>query len=361
MVYAVAMSRVVIDCRFAGLHGGLGTYTREVVSALLRRNDACEYRLLLLPDDPLWFPARSGVDVLRTTAAHYSLAEQFLLPSLLRRAGATAYYAPQFNVPLYCPVPFVVTVHDLILHRFPNAASLPRRLAYRLLLKHAITAASGILAVSQATKDDILLHYGARYANRVKVAHPGIATMFAPADASAVADARMRHGITGQYLLYVGNAKQHKNVQMLLDAFGAAALPAYTLVVVSAGPEVARLRLPSGVRVLSHVPQADLPALYTGASACVSATLAEGFGLPMLEAMACGCPVLATDVPAVREACGQWAHLVPPTADALAAGMRSVIARVHGQRSAQAREHAAQFSWDTTAAQVATMLAEFAS
>lgn len=355
------MTTVVVDCRFAGLHGGLGTYTRETVAALLRRSDPWKYVLLAKRNDVSWARSAGASDVVYADAAHYSVQEHIVVPKILRRVQASAFYAPQFNVPLWLPVPLAVTVHDLILHRFPNAASFPRRMAYRLLMRHAVRSATGIVAVSQATKDAIAEHYGQQVAAKTVVAHPGVAAAFVPATDAAVADARKRYGIGGAYLLYVGNAKQHKNVQQLIDAFSLAALPGCSLVLVTAGPEATALRLAPGVRVLSSVPQQDLPALYTGAAACVSATLAEGFGLPMLEAMACGCAVLATDIPAVREACGGHARLVAPTADALAQGMRDILSPHSRVTLDAARKHAAGCTWNTTASAVSQLLQRIVS
>lgn len=317
--------------------------------ALLRRNDPWKYVLLAKHADAPWASSVGASDVVYTDATHYSVQEQIAVPRVIRRVQASAFYAPQFNVPLALPVPFVVTVHDLILHRFPNGASLPRRMAYRVLLRHAVRSASGIVAVSQATKDAMLEHYGKQVADKTVVAHPGVASTFLPSTQAAVADVRKRYGIDGTYLLYVGNAKQHKNVQLLIDAFSQAALPRCSLVLVTAGPEAAGLRLKSGVRVLASVPQQDLPALYTGALACVSATLAEGFGLPMLEAMACDCPVLATDIPAVREACSGHARLVAPTVDAMAQGMRDMLPAHSRAMLDAARNHALGHAWTNTA------------
>lgn len=348
------MPRIAIDCRFAGEHAGLGTFTREIVLALLSRNEPWEYVLLVQSVGQDWLgPARSKAEVVQLACPHYSVAEQFALPKLLKSLNADVLFSPQFNAPLYCPVPFVVTVHDLILHHFPNNASFLRRMGYFLLMSHAMKDSAGVITVSHATKSDIVRAYGEHLADKIIVAHPGVSKTFAPADDEAQQQVRRRHGIDGRFLVYVGNAKQHKNVQRLIDAFTEAQLPEHQLLLVTGGREAASLRLAPRVRLLPGISHHDLPALYTAADGFLSASMAEGFGLPMLEAMACGCPVLATDIPAVREVCGEYAVLVRPASDTLAGDIRKLLQLDRAVVAARGIRHAEGFAWMATASIVA--------
>ncbi len=352
------MSLIAIDCRFGSKHGGLGTFTREIVKALQKRNDPWRYVLIVgSPDEPWLKEVGASAERVALGVPHYSIAEQFAMPKLLKKLKADVLYVPHFNAPLKCPVPFVTTIHDLILHHYPNQAPFHKRAAYHLLMSHAIKNAAGVLAVSKTTKHDIVVAFGDRYAEEVTVAHPGVAPIFVPASADAIRAVRERHAIAGPYLIYVGNAKQHKNVQTLIDAFAMSGLQSHQLVLVTGGPEAKRLRLSDRVRMLPDVAEADLPGLLSGADACVSATLAEGFGLPMLEAMACGCPVLATEVPAVREVCGEAAVLTRTTDEALAEGMKRILSMPCEELAKKGIAHAHGYSWVATAAATAEVLA----
>lgn len=352
------MSLVAIDCRFGSRHAGLGTFTREIVRALQLRNDPWRYVLFVRSKKEEWLAdVGKAAEVVELDCPHYSLKEQFAVPSLLKKLRANALYSPQFNVPLHCPVPFVPTVHDLILHHYPNTTSPMKRMGYFLLMAHAIKHAAAVLTVSKATKADIVRAYGQRYEESVTVAHPGVSAAFTLSSAESIRAVRERHGIAGPYFVYVGNAKQHKNVQTLIDAFEQSGLSKHQLILVTGGAEAVRLRLTDRVRVLPGIPDADLVPLLGGADACVSATLAEGFGLPMLEAMACGCPVVATDIPAVREVCGDVAVLMRPSAEGLAEGMRHVITLDRATLSARGIAHTRNFSWVVTASATAELLA----
>jgi glycosyltransferase involved in cell wall biosynthesis len=221
-------------------------------------------------------------------------------------------------VPLRCPVPYIVTVHDLILHRFPNNASVPMQKAYRFLLKRAVSHAQSVLTVSSFVAEELKAEYGAGIAQKLQVTFEGVNAHFSPRSDADIQAVQSKHGLTRPYFFYIGNAKQHKNVPMLLEAFAKASLPDMDLILISGGAEAKQLQLPENARLLSGISDDDLPALYGGAKAFVTASLYEGFCLPAAEALACGCPVIAVNGGPLPEVTGGKALLIAPTVEAFA-------------------------------------------
>ena len=318
------MPTIVIDCRFATLPVGLGRYTRELTTALLRRSDAMSYVLLVRSMDESWImtlPKRPMI--IQAPFPHYSLREQISLPGLLRKAKADLLFSPHFNIPSFSSIPFVVTIHDLILHHYPNAASVMKRIAYKTLIKRALFRSRSTIAVSGFVKDEIGRAYPAIDRSKIHVIHEGVDATFAPAASTDCDEVRARYRLPSSFFLYVGNAKQHKNVPFLINAFEKAKIPDTDLLLVTGGPEVTSLRLPSRVRLLSSVPDADLPALYSAARCFVTASHYEGFCLPVVEALACGCPVIACESGPLQEVTKGFMTLIEPTAEAFAQAFRS--------------------------------------
>lgn len=306
------MQKILIDCRFASLHVGLGRYTRELVTHMFALPDAAKrYILLVRTSTESWIP--KNAQTIEADVDHYSLQEQIVLPRIIRHSGADVFFSPHFNVPLFCPIPFVVTVHDLILHRYPNHASLLRRIAYRCIIGNAVRKAKSIVAVSNFTAEELSQVYGSSVAKKTVVIHEGVSEMYHPVDESDVQVVLQKFGIARSYFLYVGNAKQHKNVQMLIDAFHDAQVSDADLLLVTGGMEATSLVLGEHVRRLSSVSDTDLPALYTGARAFVTASLYEGYCLPVAEALACGCPVIASDCTVIPETADGHGMLIEPT------------------------------------------------
>ena len=340
---------VLIDCRFAHTKTGLGRFSRELVKALLRRNDSLEYRLLLAPGTHDWLKGHSPV-VMETDIPHYSIAEQTSLPSILSRSGAHLFFSLHFNVPWFCPLPYVATVHDLILHRYPNDASFVKKSAYKLLMHRTVRHARHILTISRFVQGELARAYGSSLLSKTTVVHEGVDAAFSPMPASIVQETLSRCGIARPFFLYVGNAKQHKNVQLLIDAFERSGVADADLVLVTGGSELARLHRSDRVRVVQDIGDVDLAALYTAARATVTASLYEGFCLPVLEALHCGCPVIASNRTAIPEVAGEHALLLEPTEEAFAEAFRNPPARVHVP--------AERATWERTAQETALVLSQ---
>lgn len=321
--YSFSMKTIAIDCRFAATQSGLGRYTRELMTRLTSLHSSVRYVVFVRSQTESWLTAvPKDIEIIEADFPHYSLAEHITLPSLLKRVKADLLFSPHFNVPFFCPVPFVVTIHDLILHRFPNDASFLKQAAYKILMARAVRKAKRIFAVSHFTESEIRETYGKRVAKKIRVVHEGVSDLYQPADTHTVTSLREKYHLSRPYFLYVGNAKEHKNVRLLIDAFVRAENSQHELILVSGGKEADALTLPLHVRRLTDIADVDLPALYTGADALFTATLYEGFCLPVAEALACGCPVVATDIPVLAEIADGHATLIGPTLDAFTKAMQ---------------------------------------
>ncbi len=352
---------VGIDCRFASTLSGLGTFTRNLVQELVLRHDEWSYVLFVASNREEWLTEvrTQHLTLQEAPFRHYSFQEHTEFPNIIQQTGCDLFFSPQFNIPIFCPVPFVCTVHDLILHTFPNEASFLKRLAYRCVMRNALRNAKHVCCVSESTKSEIASHYGHRIAAKTSVTYPGVSSAFFPQSKELKEEVMLRYGLEKPFLLYVGNCKQHKNVGMLIDAFLQARLPGVELVLIAGGIECATFRRHKDIRFIQAVPMEDLPALYSAALGCVTATLMEGFCLPLIEAMACRTPVLATNVGPIPEVCGDHAILVEPTVVHCADGMHSLVldaSKRHAEKLSAAQHWAGRFSWKVTASQTADVL-----
>ena len=318
------VTTIGIDCRFAQTSSGLGSYTRELVTQLLKRKDGVKYVLFVGKDGHEWIPkaAVASFELRVSSSRHYSFSEQWDFPRLIKSSGVHLLFSPHFNVPLFCPVPFVATIHDLILHRFPNQSSRLKQTAYRLLMRHTVRKAKALIAVSQFTAEEIVKTYGKDLRRKITVIHEAASREFLRKSAAACGPVLKTFALRKPFFLYVGNNKEHKNVQMLLDAYRSLGTTETELVLVTGGKEAEHLELPDGVRILRDVSAPDLSCLYYFAVAFVTASLYEGFGLPVLEAQASGCPVIVTNTGSLPEIAPEGSRIVEPTIEELADALR---------------------------------------
>lgn len=341
---------------------GIGTYIQELVGAYLELGCPEELVLYLPPDVPPP-PGGAGVRVLGRAepAPPYSLAELVRLGRAARRDGVELFHAPHYVCPPWLPCPAVVTVHDLIHLRLGSRrARLVGPLYARLMLRLAVRRADRVITVSDATRRDLESWLGVR-PERVRVIPNGVAPRFRPAeDPAAVAAALRGLGVEPPFFLFVGNPLPHKNLAGLLDAFQGLPPALGRLVLAGIPPgarpgvEAACVRrgLEGRVVILPPQPAARVPLLYQGASVLVCPSLWEGFGLPALEAMACGTPVVAGARGALPEVVGDAGLLVEPTnVDALRAAMytAAVDASLRAALRAAGLARARAFSWRAAA------------
>jgi glycosyltransferase involved in cell wall biosynthesis len=286
-------------------------------------------------------------------------------------------FVPSHVLPLIHPRRSVVTVHDLGYHYYPQAHTLFQNVYLRWSTHYNARTATCVLADSEATRRDLLQYYHID-GDKIAVVYPGRDESLVPvADPVRLAAIRARYGIPGPYLLYVGTLHPRKNLGRLIAAFAAnfhspaASLRSLfsDLHLVLAGQkgwlyddifaQVRRLRLEDRVLLTGYVPDEDLPALLSGALAFVFPSLYEGFGLPVLEAMACGTPVICSRVSSLPEVAGDAALLVDPhDIDDLAQALAQMVAGDELRRELVARgsRQVARFSWQRCAGQVLDIL-----
>lgn len=346
--------RVTLDARMAGLPG-IGRF----IIGLWRGLAATDADVLgLWPRGELnhWLgphrPRPPGpYETVR--ARPFLAAEQVELPLALRRFGSDVHHAAHFNVPYAARVPIVLTVYDLFLYRDPSKArSRAAGAYYRVAVPLAVRRARAVVALSPFTAGQLTETFGLD-GDRLRVVEAGLDhDQWHPRPEAAVEAVRSRFGLPGEYLLYVGTAKRHKNLATLLRAHG----PAHPALVL-AGPtreEVASLDVtPSGrVVMLGRVPDDVLPALYTGALALALPSLYEALGFTALEAMACGTAVIASDGGQLPETVGDAGLLVSPDDVAAwrdALDRIAVDAELRQRLAAAGRARVAGRSWDECA------------
>ena len=353
--------RIAIDAR--KLHDfGIGTYIRNLLRNLARLDQQTEYIVLARPDD---------VDALGTlgpnfravpeSARPYSIGEQFRIPLSLVRERAHLLHEPHYVLPPATRCRTVVTIHDCIHLMFPQY--LPGRLAHayaRMSMWSAVRKSDRILTVSEASKRDILKFFDIP-PEKVAVIYNAIDERFLmPPDEQRTDAIRQRYQLDHPFLLYIGNIKPHKNLERLIEAFGrvrANGLSELRLIII--GDEISkypplrqavhRHRLNKFVRFLGFQPYETLAVFYRLARAFVFPSIYEGFGLPPLEAMACGAPVVTSNVSSLPEIAGGAAILVDPyDPDSIADGIARAVTdeALRAQLVARGLARARDFSWE---------------
>jgi glycosyltransferase involved in cell wall biosynthesis len=264
------------------------------------------------------------------------------LPLLARQQAIDVLHCPTFHAPTHAAMPLVATFHDLAVLRLPDAFNRWSRLYGAHVLERVARSLSALIAVSEFTRDELVELLGVPE-RRVHVVPNGVGPPFTPAGAAA----------SGEYVLAVATLEPRKNLGRLVQAFERADLGGCELRVVGApGWGGVRVDGPT-VRWLGEVADEELAALYRGALCVAYVSLYEGFGLPVLEAMACGAPVVASTAPALRELGGDAVVAVDPLdADAIAHGLEEAIAR-HDDLRTRGLERAAGYTWRRTAEQTA--------
>lgn len=354
--------RVGVDGRaFTSPAAGVRRYLENLVPALLGCDDAPQ--VVALGGDPASVPP--GVAHIEEPAHPPTNAGWTIvgLPRAAARARVNLIHAPAYTAPWWAPVPVVVTVHDVSYERHPEWYPYRRDRLRRAFYRRSARGAAHILTVSAFSADEIAAAYGISR-DRMTVAPLGVAPVFAPPDPARPCD--LPGGVTTPYVLHVGDLHERRNLAMLVDAvlearrhFGSR-LAALTLVLAGIDRGIgdalcdiaARAAAPDAVMRLGAVDEQALRSLYQCASALVYPSRYEGFGLPLLEAMASGLPVIAARAAAIPEVLGEAGILLDPNdGRAWTDAMISVVndegrrARMRARGMARARE----FTWARTA------------
>ena len=373
------MTRVVVDGACWSNPRGFGRFTRELVGGLARRNEGFRYTLVLEASAPRW-PVPEEIDVVEAelgpTGEAVAAGGARGLSHLLRMGRAIAAQQPDLVffpasyswVPVLTRAPQVVTIHDAIPERFPKLV-FPRRrnhVLWRVKGRLARATSTRVLTVSRAARDDLVSVLGVP-PDRIDVTSEAADPLFTPRDVDR-RGALARYGLDPDLpaVLYVGGFNAHKNVLALVDAAAALETPVSLVLAgdtsgrgfydnlssirerLAGHPELERR-----VAFPGWLADDDLVDLYNVASCLVLPSLAEGFGLPVAEAMACGCPVICSDRTSLPEVAGGAALLVnPESPSAIGAALQRVLADPGLRESMRARglSRASELTWDAAAA-----------
>ncbi len=362
--------RIVLDARTIQDHfPGIARYTYNLAVAMA---DVMPLDDLLLIYDPSQqnsrfnldtLRAKSNVNIVECSAPNFSLREQVLVPAVLRRKRAALYHSPYYIMPYLLPCPGVVTIHDLVPMLYPHYFTVLQRLAFAATLRLAIGTARRIVTDSVSTARDLARLTGAAQDRITVVAAAADPSLHRP-ESKQVAEVVARYNLPVCYILYVGSNKPHKNLSRLIEAFSKVERRTrYPLVVAGhweprqseAKAMAEKMELHNLVRWIGPVPPQDLAAIYSGAALFVFPSEYEGFGLPVLEAMACGIPVLCSNSSSLPEVAGDAARLLDPH-DTVA--WTQAIDDLLSDESARAelaergQRRAAGFSWTASARQM---------
>lgn len=351
--------RVGIDVQSTlGQKTGIGLYTANLLQALRRVAPQHEYVAL----------AWGRLQELRTDQRIYW--QQWALPCQARETRVDILHVPGFDAPLFKPCPVVLTVHDLIGCIFPQNLPIISRFYWSFWLPRSIRWADIIIADSHHTKNDLIRLVGIP-PNRVRVIYLGVDAAFQPLqEDEALEPVRVKYNLPAEFILYVGTIEPRKGLDTLITAYAALAreIPHDLVIAGKKGWYIEPLfrlvetyKLGQRVHFVGYIADEDLPKLYNLATLFVYPSRYEGFGLPPLEAMACGVPVICSNAASLPEVVGDAAWLVPPNApEALAAAIRQVLenSQLQGIMRSKGLERAKRFTWDETARQTAAVYEE---
>ena len=337
-------------------HSGIGTYSRELLKLLTQKQDL-DFTLFGDLVKLSNYPAKK----VYAPFPIYSAREQLFFPLLLNKNPVQLLHVPHYNAPLGTSTKLVVTVHDIIHLKFP-----PSRLAYiyaRGMIEAVCKKAKKIITVSNHAKEDLINVLGIKE-NKIKVVYNAVSPVFSESNGS---DQKFKEKY-GDYALYVGNLKSFKNVLRLIQAFVLAKEKIKEMKLILIGKnfmaqETLVFEKEKDIIFLGEVPFSDLSKFYRNAKYFVFPSLYEGFGLPPLEAMASGTPVICSNAASLPEVVGEAALLFDPTQVQELAKLMVELWENEGQRKkliAKGLEQAKKFSWDKAAQEILKVYEEVA-
>ncbi len=348
---------------------GLARYTERLVSALWHNcRREVDLNLFYNSHSGHQLPAAIASVPARSIRLHQypwrlgALACQLLrAPVIERRLPANGVYHAAEHLLPWMTRPAVMTVHDLIFERFPQHHTRANRAFLRVAMPLFVRRADAIIAVSQHTKGDLLDLY-ATPSQKVYVVDEGIDEHFRQANEGEIRRAREKHSIRRPYLLMVGTLEPRKNHSLAFEALARLKTDGWPHCLVVVGGrgwlfgavrrQIEALGLADDIIFAGAVPDADLPALYSGADSFLMPSLYEGFGIPVLEAMACGAPVVSSKASSLPYVAGDAALFIEPlTAQALAAAVRNLLSNkdLAATMRANGLRRASRFCWKRTA------------
>ena len=363
--FHVAINAHLLSAQAGYRSAGVHQYIYHLLCHLGQADDRLRYTLLLggnlVPPDVDLTSIQSRWPTGRPAAR--VVWEQLAQPWVLRQIEADLVHGPVFVGPLLAPCPVIVTIHDLSFIRFPDLFRPANRLYLSLLTRLSARRARRLIAVSRHAADETTRLLGVS-PERIDVVYHGVDPTFRPLPDDEVAAFRQRRGLPERFALFTGTLEPRKNLVRLVEAFARIRDDQFRLVLVGGKgwlydelfARVEALGLSNDVVFAGYVPSDELPLWYNAATALAYPSVYEGFGLPVLEAQACGTPVLTSNVSSLPEAAGGAGLMVNPyDTDALAAGLHRLLTDkpLQCELREQGLVHARQFSWPRAARETA--------
>ena len=362
--------KIAIDARLYGLENtGIGRYTMGLIGGLAKLDSKNSYHILLREKYFRTLNLPPNWQKVKAEFRHYSLAEQYKLPKLLKGLRVDLTHFVHFNVPVTYKDPFVVTIHDLLMHRQKGlvATTLPapiyflKRLGYKSVFAAAVRNSTKIIVPSRAVKEEIVKYYKISD-EKLVVTYEGVDALPGSGGDKKILE---KYKLTsGEYFIYTGNAYPHKNLDRAIEAmfllnqrsekkYVFAVICARNVFVQRLERTISRLKAGGFVKNLGFVPDAQLGALYKNSVAFLYPTLSEGFGLPGLEAILSGTLPIVSEIPVLKETYKDNAvYFNPYDFSSITKAMEDVLSMDAQTRTNfidHAQEFAKGYSWDKMA------------
>jgi glycosyltransferase involved in cell wall biosynthesis len=363
--------RIGIDLSILGVNqAGTASYTRRLLTALEQLKEDIEIKTFAVKQNRD-MSAPKSIQSRFDTLYRDILWIHGILPLQARRAKVDILHMPAFIIPLRCPCPSVVSILDTTIYRNPEYFPVWQRTYLRSMLPHSAHRSKKIITISKQSKNDIITQFGVP-PDKVVPTYLAASLEFKQLPEDKITDVKKRYHLE-RFILIVGTLEPRKNLKTLLKSFGKIKDTFPDVKLVHAGPQgwlyeevliqISENGLESSVTFLGRIPLDDLVGLYNAAEVFVFPSLYEGFGLPVLEAMACGCPVITSNVSSLPEVAGDAAILVNPINDDMIAHQLNMVLsdpelreHLRQQGLAQAR----RFSWQRCAEETLKVYREFA-
>lgn len=363
--------KIGIDARFVGPEGtGLGKYTEKLIENLAKIDSKNQYIIFLQKSNWNYLSIKNkNFQKVLANISWYTIAEQIKMPSILKSHNLDLLHVPHFNVPIFYKGKMVVTIHDLIHHHFQETSATTRnpitfktkRFFYRQVIKKAVLKSSHILTPSNYVKEEIAKTFNVNK-SKITVTYEAAEEEYSLGNQLPVTSDQLlkRFRIKKPFLIYVGNAYPHKNLEKLLEALKIITInyqpSTINLVIVCSrdifwerlNEKIKDLNLQDHVTTTGYISSQDLSAIFKAGQAYVSPSLSEGFGIPGLNAMASGLPVIASDIPVLKEVYGDAAYYFDPKDPKdIAAKIKKVISspRIKTDLIAKGDEQIKKYSW----------------
>jgi glycosyltransferase involved in cell wall biosynthesis len=346
-----------------GYHSGVGRYTRQLLSALIDRHD--DHRYALLANKPVKNALPGGaIDHIQRRTVNRTWWLQFVAPRTIARLQPELCHFTNVVAPLNAPCPIVVTIHDAAILMNPQWQPVKSLLAVRAFLPRVARRADAIITVSHSARRDLIAHLRLPPA-KVHVVYEAAAPHYRAIENAAELDrVRRQYDLHQPFAVYVGTIEPRKNLDRLVQAFARVQAIDQQQQLILIGQlgwkyqavlkQIEKLGLQDRVRRLGYVAEEDLPAIYTLANFSVYPSLYEGFGLPIIESMACGTPVITSNRSSMAELGADAALLIDPLqVDSLANAWQRLMSdeSLHAELRAAGLRRAAEFSWYRAAAE----------